>query len=177
MVTLSFGQMGVKKLLIEREIELPAETVWAILEDYGYVANSHPKIIKSDYLPGSSQAAEGCERVCYFNESGSRYLKEKLLNYRPEEMTYTNQVFAAGKFPVDPEYTRADYKVVPMNGDKCKLVFDMQYRTQPAFMGGMMKGKFRKLIEDYFISIEHYARTGEAVTTDNFKTIKKQYQS
>ena len=40
-----------------------------------------------------------------------------------------------------------------------------------------MKGKFKKLISDYFIAIEHYGKTGEAVTKENFKEIKKQYKA
>ena len=51
----------------------------------------------------------------------------------------------------------------------------MNYRTKPAFMGGMMKGSFKKLINDYFIAIEHHVKTGEKVTKDNFKEIKKAY--
>lgn len=38
-----------------------------------------------------------------------------------------------------------------------------------------MKGNFKKLIGDYFIAIEHHIKTGEKVTQENFKAIKKQY--
>lgn len=51
----------------------------------------------------------------------------------------------------------------------------MTYRTKPAFMGGMMKNNFKKLIADYAIAIEHYVATGESVNKDNFKSVKKQY--
>jgi hypothetical protein len=51
----------------------------------------------------------------------------------------------------------------------------MQYRTKPGFMGGIMKGSFKKLINDYFIAIEHHVKTGEKVTKDNFKDIRKLY--
>jgi len=44
-------------------------------------------------------------------------------------------------------------------------------------MGGLMKGKFKKLIADYFIAIEHHIRTGESVNKSNFKSIKKLYAS
>ena len=51
---------------------------------------------------------------------------------------------------------------------------EMTFRTRPAFMGAMMKGAFRNLINDYAIAIEHHLRTGEAVTKDNFKSVKKE---
>ncbi len=166
----------VQKFQVSKVINLPADQVWAVVgEDYGRIAYSHPKIIASDYVNGTLQAGEGAERVCYFNEKQTQFLKEKMINYSPERMSFTNTVFQAGKFPVDPEYTRANYRIKDLGNGMSEFSFDMQYRTKPAFMGAMAKGKFKKLINDYFIAVEHYVRTGEEVTKENFKTIKKQY--
>ena len=68
-------------------------------------------------------------------------------------------------------------KMIPVDANTTKFVFDMTYRTKPAFMGGMMKKSFKKLIQDYAIAIEHHVTTGENVNKDNFKRIKKAYQS
>lgn len=169
-------QKKVKKFVVERIIDLPADKVWKIVgEDYGSVAYSHPRIIESDYIAGTLKAEVGAQRVCYFNEKHTQYLEEKIISYNADEMTFVNQVSRAGKFPVNPEYTKAVYKVVDLGNGKSKLIFDMQFRTRPAFMGSMAKGKFKKLIADYFIAIEHHAKTGEKVTKENFKKIKKQY--
>ncbi len=171
-------QKKVQKFQISKVIDLPADEIWAIVgEDYGRIAYSHPKIIASDYINGTLKAGEGAERVCYFNEKETQYLKEKMVNYSPENMSFTNTVYQAGKFPVDPEYTKAVYSVKDLGNGKSEFSFDMQYRTKPAFMGPMAKGKFKKLIQDYFIAVEHHAKTGEKVTKDNFKQIKKQYAS
>lgn len=181
MVAVSGVAMGQKQKKVQsfstsRIINAPANKVWKVVgEDYGSVAYSHPKIISSDYEPGTLKAGEGAERVCYFNEKQTQFLKEKMINYDPAEMRFTNTVFQAGKFPVDPNYTKADYKLEDLGNGSTKMSFDMQYRTKPGFMGAMAKGKFRKLINDYFIAIEHYVNTGEEVTKDNFRTIKKQY--
>ena len=51
----------------------------------------------------------------------------------------------------------------------------MIYRTKPAFMGGMVKGKFKSMLDDYFIAIEHHVKTGKEVNGGNFKEIKKLY--
>lgn len=167
----------VKTFYVERTIDLSAETIWKIVgEDYGSVAYSHPKIINSKYINGSLGAQEGAERVCNFNDDGSQYLHERMEDYNPTNMQFTNVVFHAGKFPVDPDYTRAIYKVESLGEHKCKVSFDMQFRTKPAMMGGVMKGSFKKLMDDYLLAVEHHARTGEKVTQDNFKEIKKQYK-
>ena len=174
----ALAQKKVQTFTISHIIDAPADGVWAIVgEDYGAIANSHPKIVKSDYVSGTLQAGEGAERVCYFNEKGTRYLKEKQVNFDPDNYTFKNQVFQAGKFPVDPEYTFAIYKVEPLGDNQSKFTFDMNYRTKPAFMGGLMKGNFKKLIRDYAIAIEHHIKTGVDVNKDNFKDIRKGYAS
>lgn len=178
-VSFSFANaQKVRTIQIEREYDIPAEKIWAIVgEDYGAIANSHPKIVYSEYINGSLKAGEGAERVCNFNEEGTQYLKEKMTQYDPENMTFVNTVYQAGKFPVDPEYTKATYKVVDLGNGRSKMVFDMQFRTKPAFMGMFMKSSFKKLLKQYLIAVEHHARTGEKVTQENFKEIEKQYKS
>ena len=170
------GQKKVQQLQVSKVIPVSADKVWEIVgEDYGKIAHSHPKIMTSDYIGGALKGGEGAERVCYFNRKETRFLKEKMVNYSPETMTFTNKVFQAGRFPVDPDLTQAVYSVEDLGDGTSRFSFDMQYRTKPAFMGGMMKGSFKKLIEDYFIAVEHHAKTGEEVTKENFKKIRKQY--
>ena len=170
------NEKKVQQFLISKESNVPADQVWAIVgEDYGAIANSHPQIVYSEYLGGTLHAGEGAERLCNFNDKGTKYLKEVMKDYDPDHMTFVNQVTHAGKFPMDPELTRATYKVEDLGDGKSRLSFDMQYRTKPAIMGSMAKGKFKKLIEDYFIAVEHHAKTGEKVNKDNFKEIKKRY--
>ncbi len=177
-IGLGYAQKKVKTFVVSKEFNIPAAEIWKVVgEDYGAIANSHPKIVNSSYINGSLEAKEGAERVCNFNDKGTQYLREKMVNYDPANMTFINTVYQAGRFPVDPEVTQAIYKVEDLGNGKSRLVFDMQYRTQPAFMAGLMKGKFKSLIEDYFIAIEHNVRTGEAVTKENFKQIKKKYKS
>lgn len=177
-ITPSFAQKKVKKFTVSHVIKAPADQVWAVVgEDYGAIAQSHPKIVSSEYINGTLMAGEGAERVCNFNKKGTRYLKEKMVDYNPMDYTFKNQVFKAGKFPVNPEYTFAIYKVEAIDANTSRFTMDMTYRTKPAFMGGMMKKKFKKLINDYAIAIEHHVKTGETVNKDNFKSIKKQYAS
>lgn len=184
MVTLTLFALGaegqkqkkVQAFKVSKVIDVPADQLWDVVgKDYGKIAYSHPKIIASEYVDGSLMAGEGAQRVCYFNEKQTQFLKEKMVNYAPSEMSFTNKVYQAGKFPVDPDYTQAVYQVKDIGNGQSEFSFDMQFRTKPAFMGAMSKGKFKKLINDYFIAVEHYAKTGEPVTKENFKDIKKLY--
>ena len=141
-------QKKVQKFTVSHIIDAPADQVWRVVgEDYGAIAKSHPKIIKSDYIDGSLKSGEGAQRVCYFNEKGTKFVKEKQLNYDPENMTFRNQVYQAGKFPVDPELTFAIYKVEPIDANRSRFTFSMEYRTKPAFMGSLAKGSFKNLLQ------------------------------
>lgn len=172
------AQKKAQTFTVSHQIQAPAEQVWKVVgEDYGAIAHSHPKIVSSDYINGTLMAGEGAERVCHFNEQGTRFLKEKQVNYDPAHYTFKNQVFQAGKFPVDPDYTYAIYRVEEIDAQRSRFTFEMHYRTRPAFLGGLMKGNFKKLIRDYAVAIEHHVNTGEKVNKDNFKTIRKQHAS
>lgn len=159
---------------IEKTITASTDSVWAVVgEDFGAIANSHPKIVSSNYINGSLKAEEGTERVCNFNEKGTKFTHEKIVEYNPKNYTMKVKVFNAEGVPMNTDYSYATYAVIPIDETSCKVVFTMEYRTKPAFLGGMAKGGFKKTIFDYLLAIEHNVLTGESVTKDNFKAIKK----
>ncbi len=172
------AQKKAQSFTLSKVLNVPADEVWkAIALDYGAVSRSHPKVIESEYINNSLKGEVGAERICYFNTKKSKYLKERITDFNDQEMVMTNAVFKAGKFPLDEENTRAVYSVEDLGNGKSRIGFDMRFRTKPAFMGFMAKGKFKKLIKDYFIAIEHHIKTGENVNANNFKSIKKNYSS
>lgn len=175
---LNAQEMNKKTKTVEtsREVDLPAAALWKVLgQDYGAIAFSHPTIIRSEYTPGTIKGSLGAERMCYFNDKETKMLREKIVKWDSENMTFTQRIIEARKFPIDKENSLATYSVEDLGNGKSRLVAKLEYRTKPGFMSGMVKGSFKKLLDDYFIAIEHYARTNEKVTRENFKSIKKQY--
>lgn len=177
--SVSFAQSMSKKFKtfeVSREMPFSADRLWAaVAEDYGNIAKSHPKIVSSNYTSGSLKGEKGAQRHCTFNKKGSRMLHEEITDWNPEEGYFVNRILEAKKFPVDVDNTQGTYHIIPMGPNKSKFVFKMEFRTKPAFMAGMAKGKFKKLIQDYMIAVQHNVATGESVTADNFKAIKKNY--
>lgn len=174
----SFGQKKVHTFQVTRVISAPAKEVWKVVgEDFGAIANSHPKIISSDYINGSLAAGEGAERVCNFNDSGTKFTHEKMVDYDPFNYTFKAVIFDAEGVPMNTEYSYAVYSVKAIDVKSCELSIRMQYRTKPAILGAMAKGGFKKTISDYALSVEHHVLTGEVVNRDNFKEIKKRYGS
>ena len=167
-----------QEVIAERVVNIPSTKVWNILaEDYGAIANSHPTIITSEYTSGTVSGGKGAERKCYFNKKGTQMFHEKITKWEPEIMSFTQIIVDYKKFPIDKENTQVVYSVEPIDANTSRIKAHLKYRTKPAFMGGMAKGKFRGMLEDYFLAIEHHIKTGENVTVENFKAIKKQYKS
>jgi hypothetical protein len=114
--------------------------------------------------------------MCWFNEKGTQTLHEQITAWDPEHYTFTNRVLAADGFPVDIDNTEAVYTVTDLGEGSSRVTIEMEFRANPAVMGGMMKGPFKKLLGDYLIAVEHNLNTGEPVTRDNFREVARQYR-
>ena len=145
-------------------------------EEFTDIAKSHPKLKGSHHVEGAPLSGEGCVRVCSLNDDGSKYTEEKMVDYNPDEYSFKAEIKGAGGLPLD---TTVSYMILRrgsrIDETHCNISLTMVYRTNPAFLGKLAKGKFRRNIEDYAIAIEHHVLTGEDVDPDNFKKIKKQY--
>ncbi|PCJ63932.1 MAG: hypothetical protein COA58_14980 [Bacteroidetes bacterium] len=157
-------------------IKLPAEKVWTLIsKDYGSVQNYADQIHKSEYTDGYIKGGENCQRICYLNSEQTTYYKEKMVNVDNENMSYTNIMTEVGKLPIVPGVSKTLFKVVRLTDSSCELIANSEYRTKPALMGVLFKGKFKATMTDYLISVASYAQTGVPVTKENFKEIKKDF--
>lgn len=163
---------------VERIIPASAERVWETVGvGFANVSDYHGGIVKSELINGSTKSEVGCERICQLDNDGKKYVKEKLTAYNPSTMSFKAQLYSSTGVPTVPEYTYAKYKVEPINENSCKVIITQVYRTKPAFLGSIAKRQFVKYTEDQLVFIEHYTLTGEAVTKENQKEIKKKYKS
>lgn len=161
---------------VERTIKASADQVWKVVgEDFGAIANSHPKIVSSSYNQGHITGGENVTRTCHFNETGTRYMQEKQVSFDAANYTFKVLIYQAGGIPLNTDYSYGIYKVVPVNTETCRLVMQMGIRTKPSFLAGIAKGQFKSDIEDYLLAVEHHVLTGENVNQENFKSIKKKY--
>lgn len=168
-----------KTIKVEREINAPADKVWqAMVLDYGEISNFAPSIYASNYEKGSLKGEVGAQRKCSFNEKGSRWTQEQIKELDAENKRMKNIILDAAKFPLDKDNSYAIYQVKDQGDGTSTASYEFNYRTKPAFMGGMVKGKFRKLLTETLMGLDHYVTTGEIVNanTGNWKTIKKKYQ-
>lgn len=179
--TTTFAQKMDKKfktLKVALKIDAPADKVWkAMVLDYGEIANFSPYIYSSNYERGSLIGEKGAERKCNFNAKGTRWSHEKIMALDSEKMVMRNVIIDAAKFPLDQDNSQAFYQVKDNGDGTATASYEFQFRTKPAFMGGLVKGSFKKTLGGTLVGLKHYVETGEKVnpTQDNYKTIKDRY--
>lgn len=165
---------------VSRVIDAPADRVWqAMVLDYGEISNFAPSIYASNYERGSLKGEEGAERKCAFNSKGNRWTHERIESIDHDNMVMRNRVIDASKFPLDIDNSQAYYRIKDNGDGTATASYEFQFRARPSFMGIMMKGRFKKLLGETLIGLDHYVTTGEVVnaTTGNWKEIKKKYKS
>ncbi|WP_196895222.1 SRPBCC family protein [Aureivirga marina] len=176
-----FAQKTDKKVIkfsVERIINAPIEKVWKVVgEDFGAIANSHPKIVSSEYNQGHITGGENVTRKCNYNEKGTKYLEEKQIEFDAENHTFKVLIYQTDGIPLNTDYTYGIYDVDKISDTQSKLTMTMVLRTKPAFLGWIAKGQFKKDISNYLIAVEHHVITGENVNKENFKEIKKKYKN
>ncbi|AZQ65375.1 hypothetical protein EI427_24495 [Flammeovirga pectinis] len=161
---------------VTREIAVSTDSVWTIVgENYADIAKSHPQLSASHYVEGTPLNGEGCERLCSFSDNGKKFTRERMTEYNEEEYSFKAEILGVNGLPIDTTQSYMLYNLEVINDTATTISLTMVYRTNPAFLGMLAKGKFKKGIEDYAIAIQHYALTGEEVNPENFKRIKKLY--
>ncbi|MGH1340285.1 MAG: hypothetical protein ACRBN8_01945 [Nannocystales bacterium] len=155
-------------------IPQPAENVWQLLSrDYGRVQDYADQIIASRYVEGHIKGSEGCERICDLNKSGTRYLREQMVEVDDEGMQYTNVLTGATGIPLVPLVSRTVFSVRRIDAASCTLRAASTVQTRPAFLALLLRGSFRKSMKDYLLSVSHHLRTGQSVHAGQIKAIRR----
>lgn len=167
-----------KTVKVELKINAPADKVWnAMVLDYGDISNFSPYIYSSNYENGSLKGVVGAERKCKFNKKGTQWSHERLAEIDHKNMVARNVVIGGAKLPLNFDNSQAYYRVKDNGDGTSTAVYEFQFRTKPAFLGGIAKGGFKKQMSGTLVGLKHYVETGEKVTPMNnkYEEIKDKY--
>jgi len=80
----------IQTFTVSQVLPISASQAWAVIEDYGNVAFSHPAILESEIIGEQQAVGDETHRACYFNEDRSQFLEEKIMDFSPETYSFTN---------------------------------------------------------------------------------------
>ncbi|MFT7559245.1 MAG: hypothetical protein ACI93R_001150 [Flavobacteriales bacterium] len=156
-------------------LPFPTKDVWDLIaNDYGNVANYANGLASSSGLGDIQNGKEGCQRICRLNETGSKYLIEKMEDVNAKSWTFTNVITEVKGLPIVPNLSKVIFALAP-DANNCKTSMEIFFRTKPAFLARFLRGSSKKQMGDLMIGIEHHLKTGEIVKANNFKPLTKRY--
>jgi carbon monoxide dehydrogenase subunit G len=151
------------------QIDAPGEKVWAILADIGSVQDYSPGVVKS-YYTSDVKVGVGASRHCDLLPTGT--VEERIVNWLDRKQ-YSIEIYDWTDVP----YTGiAEFTVKP-SGKGTTVTQSMDYRpTKVATVtlgNRSMEELVIRVVEGNLLGLKHFIETGEAVTREVFKRIKK----
>ncbi|MEL6251401.1 MAG: SRPBCC family protein [Bacteroidota bacterium] len=160
---------------IIEEIDAPLAVVWKTLAgDFGEVYKSNPVSDYSVYAQGFDQPQLGAQRIMYMSKDRKKYFVDRLAKWE-EEKHLTIEIVDKKGFPIRPNYTWLNMDLEKLGEGKTQLKIRFNYLTKPAFLKGLAKNGLKKNFREYAWAIDYHCRTGEIITRENWKEIRKNY--
>lgn len=154
-------------------IHKSSNDIWSMLyEKYGNVSLYHPKLESSSIgIDNSLHGGKGTQRQCNINSK--KYLKESIIEV-DEGKRFVIELDEAKGVPFDQAF--AEYQLISISENQTKVIQTAYYRTKPAFMGQLMKGKMSKDLAGVIIGLKYHLETGGLVDKKSYKKISKVYK-
>ena len=150
------------KVVVEREMEVPIDKAWKILDDFGGVHRYHP-IVERSPIDNGITSGLGAERICHFDNGD--HIKERVTEYASGQ-EYTVEIIDPGKFPL--KTAKARLALSSVDEDRSRVTFEMNFQPKYGPLGWVMgatvmQTQFRKILSAVLAGLETHATTGEIV--------------
>ena len=166
---------GKAAFVVEHEINTSIDKVWKVLvDDFPDVANSSQLSPKSEFMEGHNEVEVGAQRIMYKTKNLKKYFIDEIILIDEEKYNFAIDVIEAKGYP--NTFTRLEFGATPISDNATKLRIVFTYKTKPKFLQGMIKKSLKKDIQNYIYAIDHHVETGEVITQENWKSIRKNYR-
>jgi len=157
------------KVTKEIWIEAPTDKVWRVLADIGAIQDYSPNVAKS-HATSEATAGEGASRHCDLLPMGT--VEERIVEWQ-EGQQYTIDIYASKNVPFNGV---AHFAVKP-NGSGTIVTQTMEFTMKGGVVGALagrpMEKQIGRVIEGNLLGLKHYVETGEVVTRDVYKRLRK----
>ena len=161
--------------VIEQTIDAPAERVWEVIaQDFDKVSDSHPVSPKSQFAEGTDEVKVGAQRIMYMAKNEKKYFVDKIVRLDEAERNLLINVEEAKGYPIS--FSNVEFYADSLTSNSSKLTMIFSYQMKPRFLQKMAKGSLKKQLQAYVYAIDHHAETGEVITKESWKRIRKNYK-
>lgn len=156
-------------VLREVKIDAPKDKVWATLADLAAIQNYNPMVARS-YYTSDTRTGTGATRHCDFSPMGS--VEERVVAWE-EGKEYSIEVYDSHLMPMT---VKAHFELQPAEtGTKVSVL--MEYTMMAGKIGALaekaMQRQVAKMAEGMLAGLKHYVETGEAITPQVLKKVRK----
>ena len=161
------------RVITEIEINAPVDRVWSVVADLSAIENYHPAVPKSYY---TSEIKEGVNASRHCDILPSSTVEERVIDWK-DGKEYTLDIYE-GSMPAMKMLKLFTGKTgVEPHGEGTQVSQTLEYKVKGgplgAMLGFLMKRPMGKRNADALIGLKHFIETGEVVTPQVFKKVKK----
>lgn len=150
------------------EIQATRDKVWRVWSQFGNVQDYVAGVPKS-YLTGTTQEGIGTERRCEI--SPKQVVDEKITDWE-DGSRYVMEVTRATGVPIGS--LSADCRVGGTNGAATATI-SVRYSMKGLIRFLPLKRPMERQAADHLIGLKHLVETGEAVTPQLLKSLRRRY--
>lgn len=150
-------------------VNAPIEKVWAVLANIGAVQDYSPSVVKS-YFTSDIKEGVDASRHCDLLPKGT--VEERIVDWH-EGKQYSIEIYEGTEIP----YTGVAHFALERDGVGTRVIEVMDYKPTNELPIDLkrksIEGLVGKIVEGNLVGLKHFVETGEIVTREVFRRIKK----
>ncbi|MEM6394743.1 MAG: hypothetical protein AAF741_00245 [Bacteroidota bacterium] len=175
--TATFEGEKVRLITVERELHYSADIVWdKIFMDYGGSHKFNVNVVESGYTGDIKTAKVGAQRYMQQDEEGKKILYERIEMIDANSKKMRFKIYDAKGIPINTDVTYGESQLIEKGENSSLFRINFYYRLKPSFLANFANSGLERDFTNMTIGMEHYLRTGEQISEDNFDEIASKYK-
>ncbi len=160
-----------REVHIDIIVNTSKEELWDLTFNRFGEVNVFNPVIEGSHYTSEAKGEVGCERHCAIDSKGTHVL-ERIVDATGHD-SFEIEIVGGNMPMMEAAFARFNFEDVAPNKTQVHLV--MRFRSKPAFMAPLMAIMIKGMLSDMLKGLKYHLETGELVTKENIKAIKKAY--